>query len=236
MKDRDLTIAAYVDGELDADARARFEAELTHDPSLAAEVAAQRRLRDRLAAAYDPVLAEPVPLNLKLAAQAANDRPARRFGLPQWAAVAASLVVGVLVGRVALPQHPQGPLTAEGGALAARGELAQALDRRLAAEAGPIRVGLSFQANDGRYCRTFQSAPDRLAGLACRDAARWQVRTVTAWAPAATDYRTAGAETPPEILAAIDALIAGEPLDAAAEEAARQRGWKPRAGAPDRLR
>jgi hypothetical protein len=236
MKDRDLTIAAYVDGELDADARARFEAELTHDPSLAVEVAAQRRLRDRLAAAYDPVLAEPVPLNLKLAAEATNDRPARRFGLPQWAAVAASLVVGVLVGRMVPPQPPQGPFTTEGGAMAARSELAQALDRRLTAQAGPIRVGLSFQANDGRYCRTFQSARDRLAGLACRDDERWQVHTVTTWAPAATDYRTAGAETPPEILAAIDALIAGEPLDAAAEHAARQRGWKPRVGARERHR
>lgn len=227
MNDRDLTIAAYVDGELDADARARFEAELARDPSLADEVATQRRLRERLAAAYDPVLAEPVPLNLRMAAEAANDRPVRRFGLPHWGAVAASLVAGVLVGRMAVPPQ-QGPLVADGGALAARGELVQALDQRLAAESGPIRVGLSFQASDGRYCRTFQSAPDRLAGLACRDAGDgWQARTVTAWAPpAGPDYRTAGADTPPEVLAAVDAVIAGEPLDADAERTARERGWR----------
>lgn len=227
MNDRDLTIAAYVDGELDADARARFEAELARDPSLADEVATQRRLRDRLAAAYDPVLAEPVPLNLRMAAQAANDRPVRRFGLPHWGAVAASLVAGVLVGRLAVPQQ-QGPLVADGGALAARGELVQALDQRLAAESGPIRVGLSFQASDGRYCRTFQSAPDRLAGLACRGDEGWRVRTVTAWSPAASDYRTAGADIPPEVLAGVDAIIAGDPLDAAAERAARARGWRGR--------
>lgn len=227
MKDRDLIIAAYVDGEFDDEARVRFEADMAADPSLAADVAEQRRLRDRLAAAYDPVLAEPVPLNLTIAAEAANDRPARRLGLPQWAAVAASLVVGVLVGRMALPQpHP----------LAVRDELAQALDRQLAADDGPIRVGFSFQANDGRYCRTFLSARDRLAGLACRDDERWQVHTVTRWAPSATDYRTAGAETPPEILAAVDALIAGEALDPAAEHAARQKGWKSGAGSPDRRR
>lgn len=217
MKDRDLMIAAYVDGELDADARARFEADMAGDRGLADAVTAQRRLRDRLAAAYGPVLAEPVPLNLMMAAEAANDRPSPRFGLWRWGAVAASLVAGVLLGRMAPPSPDP---------LAVRGELAQALDRQLAADAGPIRVGFSFQANDGRYCRTFQSARDHLAGLACRDEARWQVRTVTTWAPAATDYRTAGAETPPEILAAVDALIAGEPLGPAAEHAARQRGWK----------
>ena len=52
------------------------------------------------------------------------------------------------------------------------------------------------------------------------------MRTVTAWTPTAGDYRTAGAETPPEVLAAVEALIAGEPLDAAGERAARERGWK----------
>jgi hypothetical protein len=226
MSDRDLNIAAYVDGEIDAAARARFEAEMARDPSLADDVAAQRRLRARLAAAYDPVLAEPVPLNLTLSASAANDRPARRFGLPHWGAVAASLMVGVLVGRMAAPQ-PQGPLASENGALAARGELALALDQRLAADPGPVRIGLSFRTNEGRYCRTFQSARDGLSGLACRDPDRWQIRTVTAWAPGRADYRTAGAETPPEVLAAVDALIAGEALDAADETAARARGWKP---------
>jgi hypothetical protein len=219
MKDRDLTIAAYVDGELDAAARARFEADMARDPSLADEVAAQRRLRHRLAAAYDPVLAEPVPLNLSMAAAAANDRPAHRFGLPHWGAVAASLVAGVLVGRMALPPPEADPM-------AARGQLARALDRQLAADAGPIRVGLSFQATDGRYCRTFQSAPDRRAGLACRDDAGWRVRTVTAWTPGTADYRTAGADTPPEVLAAVDALIAGEPMDAAGERAARDQRWR----------
>lgn len=51
-----------------------------------------------------------------------------------------------------------------------------------------------------------------------------------AWTPSAADYRTAGAETPPEILAAAEALIVGETLDRAAERAARERGWKARPG------
>jgi hypothetical protein len=224
MKDQDLIVAAYVDRELDGEANARFEAEMARDPALAEQVAAQRRLRQRLAGAYDPVLAEPVPL--RLMAATANHRPGRRFGPAHWGAVAASLVVGVVVGRMALPQQ-QGPLSADRGALAARGQLAQVLDERLAEDVGPIRVSLSFRANDGRYCRTFHSAPDRLAGLACRENGRWRARTVTTWTPSATDYRLAGTETPPEVLSAVEAVIAGEPLDAAAERAARDRGWRP---------
>lgn len=227
MKDQDLTVAAYVDGELDAEARAGFEAEMARDPALTEAVAAQRRLRRRLADAYDPVLAEPMPLNLKMAAETANDRPSRRFGPSHWAAVAASLAAGVLVGRVALPEPDP---------LAVRGELAQALDRQLAADAGPIRVALSFRAVDGRYCRTFLSGADGLAGLACRDADGWRVRTVTAWTPTAGDYRTAGAETPTVVLTAVDALIAGETLDPAAERAAREGGWQPGPGASSPVR
>lgn len=224
--DRDLRLAAFVDGELSAAERQAFEAEMAADPALAEAVARERRLRERLAAAYGPVLDEPVPLRLELAAQAANDPPKSRWSLPQWGAIAASLAAGVLVGRAALPDP--GPLRMQDGALAVRGELAQALDERLAAEAGPIRVGLSFRSTDGRYCRTFQSSPDRLAGLACRGDSGWVAHTATAWVPAAeAAYRTAGAETPPQVLAAVDALIAGDTLDADAERAARERGWRP---------
>ena len=90
-----------------------------------------------------------------------------------------------------------------------------------------MRVGVSFKTADGRYCRTFESGADRMAGLACRSDGRWVAHTVTAWTPApATAYRTAGSDIPPQILASLDALIAGAPLDAAAERAARDKGWR----------
>jgi hypothetical protein len=222
---RDERLIAYVDGELPDEARAQFEAEMAADPALADQVARHRSLASRLAGAYAPVLEEPVPLRLTVAA-AANDRGRPRLGLVQWGAMAACLVAGVLAGRLANPES--GALVTRDGALVARGELAQALDRQLAAQPGPVKVGLSFRTADGRYCRTFQAAADRLAGLACRADGRWVAQTTTAWSPAATtDYRTAGSETPPEVLAAVDRLIAGEPLNAAAERAARDKGWRP---------
>lgn len=223
--ERDERLMAYVDGELGEAERAAFEQELAVDPALQREVARQQELRGRLSATFDPVLDEPVPLQLRLAAEAANTPGRRSWRAPQWAAMAACLALGLVLGRLLLPER--GPLSERDGALVVRGELAQALDRRLASEVGPIRVGLSFRSHEGAYCRTFQSAPDGLAGLACRAPQGWSARTVTAWSPQDQPaYRTAAVETPPAVLAAVDDLIAGEPLDAAAERAARDRGWK----------
>jgi len=222
----DERLIAYLDGELGAQDRAGFEAEMAADPALAAKVAQHRRLGARIAEAYAPVLDEPVPERLLALASAANQAGRRRVGLPQWAAMAACLALGVVAGRELWPER--GPLAAHDGALVARGGLDKTLTTQLAADGGAIRVGLSFKAGDGRYCRTFQSAPDRLAGLACRRDGRWVAQTVTAWAPQSTpDYRTAASDFPAAVLTAVEAMRAGETLDAPAERAARDRGWKP---------
>jgi len=219
-------VIAFVDGELSPPEKARFEAEMAADPPLAARVARHRALAEQVSAVYAPVLDEPVPPQLLTTASAANDagrRDARR--LPAWGALAASLIVGLIAGRIAWPASA--PLAEEGGRLTATGQLAGALSRELAAEPGVVKVGLTFRTADGRYCRTFESVSDRLAGLACRDDGRWTARTVTAWTPApAHGYRQAASDTPPEVLAAVDSLISGAPLDARAERAARDRGWK----------
>jgi len=229
----DERLIAYVDGELGAQDRAAFEAEMASDPALAAKVARHRRLAGQVFGAYAPVLAEPVPPQLVALASAANDGAPRRLGLPQWAAMAACLVVGVLGGRAFWPDNA--PLASRGGQLFARGALAKALTTQLASEPGAVRIGLSFRSGDGRYCRTFASASDRLAGLACRQGGSWVAQVATAWSPqASADYRTAASATPPAVLAAVDAMIAGEALDARAERAARDQGWKPAAYSPGR--
>lgn len=222
---REESIIAYVDGELAPDARARFEAELAADPALAAETQRHQALARRVNAAYAGVLVEPLPSQLLAVASAANDPGGRGRGAwVPWAAAAASLAVGVLAGRAVLPQT--GPLVVRDGALVARGELARALSTQLSAQPGVVKVGFSLRAPDGRYCRTFQSRAEKLAGLACRQDGRWVARTVTAWSPPpVTAYRQAASETAPEVLAGVDAL-GGQPLDAVAERAARDRGWK----------
>jgi hypothetical protein len=221
--DRDEQLAAYVDGELQGQALAAFERTLAADPELRAAAAVQRALRIRLAAAYDPVLDEPIPPSLAVPARAANANTWRPR-LARGAALAACLALGVMLGRATLGERP--PLESRGGVLVAGGPIEAALSRNLAAEPGPVRVGISFRTADGRYCRTFESRPDHLAGLACRQRQGWAAQVAARWDPAAaTAYRTAGSETPAPVLAAVDSLIAGPPLDAAAERAARDRGW-----------
>lgn len=205
---------AYIDGELSPGERAAFEAELADDPALAAQVGVHRGLAARVAGAYAPVLDEPVPVRLRLPPSAVNDRGRSR--LPTWAALAASLVVGVLAGRLAMPEPD--PMTV-------RGEIDRVLTTALASETGPVRVGVTFRDRAGHWCRTFESAPDRLAGLACRRDGRWRLQVAVAWRPAAADYRQAGSGADLAILTGVDQLRAGETLDAAAEKSARDAGW-----------
>lgn len=224
---RDERLVAYADGELSGEQLAQFEAELAADPGLAQAVEGHRALARRLSAAYAPVLDEPVPSRLT---SAVRQQPVARRGPPQWAAMAACLVAGVAAGvglaRFSGPQP--GPLLARDGVLTAAGPLETALTAQLAAQTGPIKLGLTFKTSAGRYCRTFQSPEDRLAGLACREPGGWTLQATARMAPqqAQGEYRTAGSETPGAVLAAVDSLIAGAPLDAAAERAARDSGWK----------
>lgn len=230
-------LMAYADGELEGEERALVEAAIAADPEVAGAVAQHRALRARLSGAFDDVLAEPVPARLVALLEApvapaapvvdlASRRAPRRFGPPALLAMAASLVVGVFVGLFA-PRGPEAPFDASGGALLARGALAEALDGRLAAEGvvSGVRIGLSFRDRSGTYCRTF-SVEDRtaLAGLACSQGAGWQVEVLAA-GEAAGELRAASA-LPPAVLAAVESKMAGEPLGAAAEAAARESGWR----------
>ena len=242
---------AYVDGELDAAQRAAFEAALENDPQLAQRVREQQALRRRVADAFASDLDEPVPERLLAAARArpaaapepidlahVRDERARRqravrdWRWPEWGAIAASLLIGVLAGRMVEGDVTTPFASGAGGALVARGPLAAALTEQLASSVpadATVRVGISFVARSGPYCRSFvMTRPNELAGLACREGGQWRVQLV---APPARDdaaggYRAAGTALPPALLRAIDERIAGTPLDAAAEAEATRRGWQ----------
>jgi hypothetical protein len=109
----------------------------------------------------------------------------------------------------------------------AKGDLSAALDNQPSGSASDTdyRIGLSFRAKNGSYCRTFSAGGN--AGFACNENAQWRVRALDAGGPQAAggDYRMAGSELPPGILAAIDDVMEGEALDQQQERAARDRGW-----------
>jgi hypothetical protein len=243
MKFSDEMLMAYADGELDLVARAEIEAAMAVDPEVALAVERHRRLAARVEHAYQDVIEEPVPAKLSTLvsrpsaapvvtladhrAERAQPAAIARPRLPQWAAIAASVAIGLLVGLF-LMREPAPPWKESGAGLIAQGDLDYALTTQLAGGAGvdDVRVGISFRDRNGAYCRAFhlqQEAP--LAGLACRAGADWRLQVIAAAAKQEGELRPAAA-LPMAVLHAIDAAIDGEPLDAAAESAARDAGWQ----------
>jgi hypothetical protein len=243
MSFSDETLMAYADGELDTATRAQIEAAMATDAALAQRVERHRQLRARLQGAFQPVLDEPLPPRLLESAQrfpgAGADNvvllrrtSAPRWSWPQWGAMAASLLVGAL-GAALLLTPPGGPIITRNGEMLASGALARALSAQLASRQSHdalVQIGVSFRARSGGYCRSFVLRDKTaLAGLACGDSRAWRLQILSAAAApsGAGPYHAAASAMPPELAQAIDALIAGEPLDAQAEAAARARGWRP---------
>jgi hypothetical protein len=145
------------------------------------------------------------------------------------------VAVGVLIGRAwLLHSGPASvPVTSRDGQLVANGVLARALSDQLASqtEPTPVSIGLTFKARSGEYCRTFTvHEPTSLAGLACREHDDWRVQVLaqTAAQPeGSATLRQAGSATPKLVLQAVEDNIAGDPLDAHAEAAARDKSWSP---------
>jgi len=262
-EDDRIAAMAYVDGELPPADHAAFEARLAQEPALASAVARERTLRASLQSTYAPVLDEPVPAGLldllampgsAAAPAAANDvlpvgtsdthratlPHARRWRWPEWGAMAASLVLGLVFGsRLLAPHAASGGdalalNVANDGSITAQGHLRDALEQRVAGtDLDPnsnVAVGLTFRNRAQQYCRTF-TLDNASSGIACRQADGWVVadleRATSVPASAVGAYRTAGSAFSPSLLQAIDSMRDGDTLDAAAETAARARGWKP---------
>lgn len=251
----DEELMAFADGERGGERAARLAEAVAADAALRQRVETLAAQRRRVAAAFADVLDEPVPDRLSallaappavvdLAAERqrravppAPPRPAPSW-LP-WGGMAAGLVLGVLIGvlfggQLGPNDRAGDALLAEAdGQLVAGARLERVLQERAGAAAGSdpsaggVSVPLSFVARDGRYCRAFSA--DRVAGLACRDAAHWSVQTtMVVQAPAAdgTGMRPAASALPAALLEAIDERIDGAALSAEQEQAARERGWR----------
>lgn len=225
---------AYVDGAMDAAARAEIEAAMTEDPLLRARIERAIRLRDRVRAGFDAVLEEPVPDRFAavLASPASAPAPlrARRTSAPWWGLASAAALAAVAAGlgwRDATPSL----LRAEGARTFASGALAAGLERQLASAPRPgdaVAIGLTFRDRDGRWCRSFAMPAEAIAGLACREDGRWRVGLLDArdGEDDADTWRQAASPMSPALVAEIDARIAGETLSADEERRIRDAGWR----------
>jgi hypothetical protein len=222
------TLMAYADGELGPIEAKRVERAMADDPALAEQVAQHRAFRTRLNAHFAPVTEEPVPdrlaAMLKSNVVELPQRPARP-ALPGWTrwsgAIAASLVLGLVVGH----GWPDGATVRNrDGQLYAAGTLATALDGQLASNQGVVQVPVTFRDAKGGYCRIFTSAG--IDGIACHDAQGWALRQTRAGSVAAKREYVQAGSADAALMAAAQEMMAGDPLDAAAEAKARAADWR----------
>jgi hypothetical protein len=240
MRD-DSDFFAWLDGELDDAESARMAAKVAADPELTNRAEQHLALNATLRGAFDPVSAAPVPAALAetvrpratvidLAAAREAHRPRVSGGWTlQAAAMAASLAVGLLVGRTLIADRAGltvGPVSVAGGQLIAASALRQSLTSSLASEPAQkgARIVLSFRNQKGAICRSFVDGAT--SGLACRDGAEWRLRGLFQGEEGqAGTYRMA-AGPDPALAALVDAEIAGDPLDSSGEAKAKARGWR----------
>ncbi|SHG39536.1 anti-sigma factor [Massilia sp. CF038] len=251
MSFSDETLMAFADGELDDITSHEVELAMRLDPAIAEKVRLHQALRSNVFGAFAQSLDEEVPQRLQAAVrsgkvihldnvrQLRTPPPApqpvrvvkRAWSWPEWGALAATLVAGVLAGIVGARSLGGGQQFAafdpEAGALTAQGRLATALAQQLSLSAPrdkDVRVGLSFISRQGEYCRTFLLPTT--AGLACRSGAHWRIPVLASSADSKDGaYRLASSEMPPAVMQAVDELIVGKALDLAGEKAAQRQGW-----------
>jgi hypothetical protein len=228
---------AWLDGELTGREAEAMAAKVASDPELAELAEHHRALAGRLKSAFDTVAEAPVPEGLVDALRGsrhqvidfrAASRERRKAGLrplPQWLALAATLVLGVGLGTL-VRQPSASPVEFQDARIYAAASLGRALDTELASAPGngDIRVGLTFRDAKGALCRSFSGSA--ASGLACRQGDHWQLRGLFAAPEGQGDTYRMAAGMDPNLAALVDSTMAGEPFDAAEEKAAKDRGWR----------
>lgn len=236
----DEQIIAFLHDELDDASASKVEAAINADPVIAARAELFLQQDGQVRDAFAAVLNAPVPARFTAiveapetanvidlaAARAKRQRPA--WSARPLAAMAASLAVGLFLG-----QSVDLSGSAGGDALLSRSgdgtRIASALEQTLGKSAsgaqvelagiGTVRVDLTFKTGDDRICRQFslKTGANTNDAVACRAGAEWELEAFGRRSAAPGEMRLAAGEAAPGVVAAVDALIAGDPLVGEAE-------------------
>jgi len=166
------------------------------------------------------------------AAQEAGKPAANDWTWKHWGGMAACLAIGVIAGHSAWLANATSDVANVDGQLVARGQLAQAQSTQLASaqsKDSPVKIGLSYVSKSEELCRSFTVQAAGTDGLACRRGSEWALRVIEQQQPRAADagnLRMAASPVPAAVLKVVDEQIQGSPLDADAERAAMNKGWR----------
>ena len=243
----DETLSAYIDGELDEQTADTLTARLAEDGSLMARLeqlrsadAATRRLMESM----DDLPIPDAVLNTIDNSRAESNVvtfPSRDrspfLQMPVALAASVALVAGFVGSELMRNFAPPG-LTVETlsvGTVATESTLYQLLE---SAPSGASRnvsdeidagVLLSFQAEDGDYCRqlTLSSPSANSHAVACRRDNLWQIEALARSDRSSGQYQQASGTVPDSVNAAVSALLGdGEILPEDQEKLIISAGWK----------
>lgn len=237
---------AYLDGSLTGAERKRVRTLLCSDRQALERLGRQVLLSDAARESFAKDLEVPVPDAWVAMINAAAAEPARATAesatgwnplawafSSRWAlgaAMAASVVCGVLIGGMGTPN---GLIQVTNGQLVASEDLAAALDTAkggVAVAMNPeyqLDVQLSLRTRLGEYCReaiidAADPEPDRYI-LACKEGESWQVSAVAQAAPRESGFAPVSSDSPLDsLVSALDAEV----LDGSGEEQAIRKGWR----------
>ncbi len=180
----DEVLSAYIDGELQPAEAARVALELTRDPEAFRRLNALRAGDAVIRDAFHWPMAGQSALAERFVAETERESAWRRpLSIAAFVATGVIFVsvAGFAAGQWTAPREVR--IDPDRGALAAGG-LAHALETQSSDASGPLRIALTFQARDGRYCRQFAFAGG-LQGVACRYQRGWRLEALSTPDPAA---------------------------------------------------
>jgi hypothetical protein len=226
----DLTdglLNAFLDGELDPETAEGVAAALQSNPGARLRVERMRRVSADLRAAF-PETGEDVfdPLAERIMTAPAPFAPSRQVkdprplwsGLAALAAGAAGLMIGQFSAHGVSAPTAQSSIHLDAKVQAALNNIPSGVAHAQA----QTTVSFTLKTKDGRYCRQFNSPQGE--GLACLSEGEW---ILAAWD--ASGARTQGAYEMAGASSLIDEAadrLQSAPLDAAAEAAALNEGWR----------
>jgi hypothetical protein len=221
MELNDELLSAYLDDALDATTRTRVEGAMDADPGARLRLENMRQADQALRNALPPRGGDRLETMLAERVMARPAAPTAQRRLVPWALAAslAGLIAGYLLPR----------MDAGNGSQMLDRALVRALDTQRSGAPGVegVQVLLTFQAEDGRYCRLFRSGDASALGegLACRDGKRWTLAAWDASAPESLDgFRTAGASA---LVDGAMVALGGKPaMNAGEEDAVIKGGWR----------
>jgi len=228
MNDTDYQLLSqYIDGELSQEQRVSLKHRLLAEPELNRALTKMQAINAAVVDALAIPGAAIVPEHISALVQPSNRALKHRWPL----ALAASVVAAAVLVLTPNWQNTGDSYTDAVLSAALENTPSSASDWEQLGDGRQLRPVLSFQTDNGTWCREFLHVDQGLAsrGVACRETGQWRTMIIasnTLPTEGADQYRPAGANAAASVAEFMDQHGAGVALSASDEAAVIQQGWQ----------